>query len=361
MEATDKIALYTALVAAQHAAEAVAKKAKNTFHGYNYASAEAVLGVANEALAEAGLAAFPVSVAPLAGYERHEYREEEYLEKGEKLKYNRITANRRIAIDLLVVHGASGQSEHFVSSVPVCPEKGKPEDKSEFAARTEGLAYALRDLLLLQRLAENDISGRDDTEEGKGEGRTFQVGKKGDAAERPKSQSGANGAERHASQSSSQVSTAASGQPSAASASKSPDTVIQGPKGQTELPGSVSVAAAPPPATGAPASAPASGVAAVSAAAAASPTALSSDRDDLLKTIRETVGKKLSWTGVQANALLRKLFGPEAKLDTLATAQLADLDIMLATMAKDGPEAFEARKASCIALHPSIYAPGAGQ
>lgn len=136
--------LAAALVAAMKDAEAVGKDARNSFHNYKYASAEAIISEAREALGKNGLTLMPTSL-----------REDtvESRASGEP---------RRIVIKYLLVH-SSGESLEVVSSAPVCPEKGRPEDKAEFGARTECLAYTLRDLLLLPRVNEEDLpSARDD-------------------------------------------------------------------------------------------------------------------------------------------------------------------------------------------------------
>jgi hypothetical protein len=152
--------LLAALVVAQHEANPVTKSARNTFHNYNYASADAIIQEAGEALSAAGLAAFPVSIERDPAQLDHVWKMGTDKE-GKPEEF--IDIPRRVRMVLCVVHGATGESREFVSSVPVLPEKGRPEDKAEFGARTEMLAYALRDLLLLPRLAEGTPSARNDT------------------------------------------------------------------------------------------------------------------------------------------------------------------------------------------------------
>lgn len=136
-------AIYAALVDAQSRARAVEKDAKNKYHGYRYASAEAIIEEARYALNEAGLAAFAV------GWRfAHD-------EMGDKGPIGRIVVNYRL------VH-RSGESADFEASSFIIPEKGRPEDKAEAASLTTNLAYFLRALLLLPREDEGAMDRRDD-------------------------------------------------------------------------------------------------------------------------------------------------------------------------------------------------------
>lgn len=154
MEAIErKPGLASALVAAQKLAEAVEKDARNNFHNYAYASAEAIIAEARSALSAAGLAVLPLSI------ERDsDARDHVWMGEGDDAW---ISQPRRIKATYRLLH-ESGESMDFWSTTPVIPEKGRPEDKAEFGARTENLGYALRDLLLLPRVKEEIPSGRDD-------------------------------------------------------------------------------------------------------------------------------------------------------------------------------------------------------
>lgn len=133
--------LAAALCAAQQAAEAVSKDATNTFHRYEYASAEAILTEARAALNIAGLS---VSAT--------------------KTLLERQGDTWMMHAFYRVLH-VSGESAELESSYPVIPDKGRPLDKAMSAARTTALAYALRDLLLLPRVAKGDeVDHRDDTQ-----------------------------------------------------------------------------------------------------------------------------------------------------------------------------------------------------
>lgn len=128
--------LCAALVAAQAAARAVAKDAQNTFHRYKYASAEAIIAEAREALSGAGLAFLVTGwqfVAAQAGPDGF---------PGGVIG--------RVEVAYRLVH-TSGEAFDMACSTPVIPEKGRPADKAEAAALTANLAYMLRGLLLLPR------------------------------------------------------------------------------------------------------------------------------------------------------------------------------------------------------------------
>jgi len=123
--------LYKALVAAQRAAMAVGKDAENTYHKYKYASAEAVIAEARQALNGAGLALTLLSWGrhlPVAGDHPHTRIEVHY----------RLLHEEGVALDLS-------------ASSYVIPEKGRPADKAEAGALTTNLSYVLRTLLLLPR------------------------------------------------------------------------------------------------------------------------------------------------------------------------------------------------------------------
>lgn len=159
--------LAAALARAQGAAKAVEKDATNTFHKYKYASAEAIIAEAREALAQHGLSVVPLSIGPMPGFEDHEWQAAVRLnEQGQEVDDSWIKRPRRILCRYRLIH-ESGQWMDFESSTPAIPEKGRPEDKAEFGSRTENLGYALRDLLLIPREAAEGAqqpSGRDDRE-----------------------------------------------------------------------------------------------------------------------------------------------------------------------------------------------------
>lgn len=126
-----------ALIAAQQAAQAVAKGAKNGFHGYRYASAEAIIAEGRSALSSAGLGVIPLSWEVSPDKTTIEVRYRVYHVSGEHL------------------------DGHFQTSV--IPDKGRPQDKAEATALTYNLGYYLRALLLLPRVeADAEVDSRDD-------------------------------------------------------------------------------------------------------------------------------------------------------------------------------------------------------
>lgn len=159
-QTTPPAKLYAALAAAQKVAEAVGKDARNTFHGYSYASAEAIIAEARAALSAHGLAVFTASIDRDESQREHKWGPWTNPKTG--VETQEIDVPRRIRCRYLLVH-ESGEALAFESTTPVIPENGRPEDKAEFGSRTENLGYALRDLLLLPRVQEETLpSARND-------------------------------------------------------------------------------------------------------------------------------------------------------------------------------------------------------
>lgn len=133
-----------ALVRAQAESHAVEKTAKNTHHGYKYASAESIITAARAALKPAGLAHFCVEW--------------------------RIARHPEPHVDCLLVTFALAHESGDVWTcppveTPIIPDKGRPEDKASFTALTYATGYHLRGLLCLPRVAEGEeVDTRDDRE-----------------------------------------------------------------------------------------------------------------------------------------------------------------------------------------------------
>ena len=131
------------LALAQQKCKAVVKDAVNRHHNYAYASGEAIIEAANEALEGSGVTTLPL---------------ESYLERyqeGEVWCYE-------LRRTFLVLH-ASGES--LVARVvwPVVVERGRPLDKAAAIADTVSLSYFLRDLLRMPRIdPDDDLAGRAD-------------------------------------------------------------------------------------------------------------------------------------------------------------------------------------------------------
>ena len=122
-----RAALSAALVAAQRAAVGVHKSSRNSFHKYDYASAEQIIWVATKALTGAGLALICIA--------------------------SEITGEGQLYLrrHFDLIHEGGGSK--VLSQVwPIVPEKGRPLDKAVAAADTAGLGYLLRSLLLLPRV-----------------------------------------------------------------------------------------------------------------------------------------------------------------------------------------------------------------
>lgn len=127
--------LAAALVAAQADAGSVAKDARNEFHRYDYASAEAMIREARDTLSKHGLALLPIGWALRA---RPDAAKEAKGAVGDVLS------------GFVLLH-SSGEERELAVEWPVVLEKGRPEDKAVAGALTTSLAYLLRGLLLLPR------------------------------------------------------------------------------------------------------------------------------------------------------------------------------------------------------------------
>jgi ERF superfamily len=137
------VALTKSLAKAQRAARAVPKDSRNEFHKYNYASAEAVIQAAREALGAADLVLIPleqtVDGSAREGDSRYELR------------------TRFLLLD------PSGECLELRRTWPICVEKGRPLDKATAISATLTLSYLLRDLLMLPRVdAEDDLAAQKD-------------------------------------------------------------------------------------------------------------------------------------------------------------------------------------------------------
>jgi hypothetical protein len=139
--------LAAALVVAQRNLPGVLKDAANTFHRYKYVSSESMIRECRAALHDAGLALIPVS---------------ETMRPAPELAAFGAAAVLSASWELF--HGPSGESTPLTWEWPIVPEKGRPLDKALASARTTGLGYGLRDLLLAPRVDhedEMDWSGRE--------------------------------------------------------------------------------------------------------------------------------------------------------------------------------------------------------
>ncbi len=141
--------LAKALSAARDKCQPAPKDAENAYHKYSYASAEAVITAANDALVKSDLALIPMiddvrTVAP------------------------GVTVLDRTWI---LCHSSGESLTLKLVAWPIIPDKGRPLDKALAGALTASLSYRLRDLLMIPRVDPgDDISGRDDTGHANGNG-----------------------------------------------------------------------------------------------------------------------------------------------------------------------------------------------
>jgi hypothetical protein len=132
--------LAAALVRAQQRARAIGKDAYNPHHGYSYASAEAVMVEARNALTEEGLCV---------------------MQGGWKL--TRDEEGSLVSVRFEIIH-EGGEVWTRTLPWPVIETKGRPRDKALSAALTSAEGYFLRGLLCLPRVSHaDDIEQRDDT------------------------------------------------------------------------------------------------------------------------------------------------------------------------------------------------------
>jgi len=154
--------LAAALVAAQREAKSVAKGSKNDFHGYKYASAEAIMEEARNALNGAGLAVLMTGWT-IACVDV-EYTD---IDKDSGVATLVKDQERTATVKFLVVHADSGDKLEGEIAMPVVPEKGRPLDKAVSTALTYAEGYYLRGLLCLPRgEAGADVDARDDRNRG---------------------------------------------------------------------------------------------------------------------------------------------------------------------------------------------------
>ncbi len=146
-------ALARGLAQAQAAVRSALKTSKNDHHGYMYASAEDVLIVARDALSAGGLA-WALRSARFVLWP---------AQPGDGKQGGVWGAVGHLELRVAIVATGTGAELEIATEIPVVPQQGRPLDKALFGARTEGLSYLLRDLLLIPREQSPDVSGRADT------------------------------------------------------------------------------------------------------------------------------------------------------------------------------------------------------
>lgn len=136
---SEKSNIAAALLKAQQALESVKKDATNSFHRYNYTSAEEMIGACRKALHDHGL----VATRATWGIDKE------------------IGEFGAVISTMTLMHAESGERIDAPIAWPIVPEKGRPMDKAIAAALTSSLSYWLRDLLMLAR-EEEGMDKRDD-------------------------------------------------------------------------------------------------------------------------------------------------------------------------------------------------------
>lgn len=136
--ANDLAPLYAALATARDKCGSVEKDAHNDHFRYRYASSEAVIGEAREALATSGLSFVPfrTKLDVIGGVSEH----------GEVVAPVRVLART-----FLLAHASGATLEIEGAPWPIVLQQGRPLDKALAIAVTTQLSYALRDLLLMRR------------------------------------------------------------------------------------------------------------------------------------------------------------------------------------------------------------------
>ena len=128
------------LLEAQMQVGAVHKASRNDFGGYKYASAEDMITASRKVLHDNGLVV---------------------TRNGWRLVYPENSNTANVEAVYVLAH-KDGHSVPCVTEYPICPGKGRPEDKAVNASLTTGLSYFLRDLLLIPRCDE-EVDQRPDT------------------------------------------------------------------------------------------------------------------------------------------------------------------------------------------------------
>ena len=136
MQAEQKMSnISKSLLKAQQLIKYASKDGKNSFSNYTYASAEKIVLLARNALAEAGL---------VVG------REQWFFE---------VINEQMLKVEnhFFVLHAETGEKWETTAFFPAIVKKGTPADKALACALTTSLSYFLRDLLLIPRFSQNEI------------------------------------------------------------------------------------------------------------------------------------------------------------------------------------------------------------
>lgn len=149
--------LAAALAAARKSAPTIAKLGSNDAHNFKYAQGEDVIEACRAVLAANGLSLFPVRLAA-----REPTKSESIGLEGKAGRYG--VPHSILCGSYWLLH-ESGARVDLYFETPIVPERGRPLDKATFAAETEQLAYAHRDVLGAKRGTTLDVAGREDSDD----------------------------------------------------------------------------------------------------------------------------------------------------------------------------------------------------
>ena len=125
--------LAQALAQAQASVSRVLKEDANSFHRYQYASAESLMQAWTEASGPVGLSLIRVSQSR-----------------------TKDDDGQRWLISEWVLMHTSGDTLNLSDEWPIVPERGRPLDKAIASAKTSSLGYLLRDLMVAPRVLPGD-------------------------------------------------------------------------------------------------------------------------------------------------------------------------------------------------------------
>lgn len=142
-ESTTNTNLWQALLRAQQSAKSVTKDGTNKHLGAKYASAEAIVEVAKQALNDQGLVPVPIS----------------------RRSQGSAVGTTELEVKFKLVHAPTGEFEVFETTMAVVAKTGMPADKAEAATDTYNLGYWLKNLVMMVRDdPETAVDARVDTE-----------------------------------------------------------------------------------------------------------------------------------------------------------------------------------------------------
>lgn len=136
--------LLKGLLRAMSAVRPVPEQGENSYHKYKYAEADAIIKEARHAMTEGGIGLIPLELT---------------IDGTDREGQDRFEVHRTF----LLGHAESGECLPIKMVWPICVDRGRPLDKAAAAADTLSLAYYLRDLLVMDRVKqEDDVSARAD-------------------------------------------------------------------------------------------------------------------------------------------------------------------------------------------------------